>query len=257
MEVDLHTGGNPTVVVRGDIDFRYAPQIIKTVEKLLRHGHDRIDVQLAGVEFMDSSGISALLDSVKLAREHNARLVLVSPPRQLVHLLEESGFKPLFEFENLPVPAIAPEISPVSLPVYWQMTEFTVPCNPELVADIRHRITQVTDSMPFTLQEIEDIKLAVGEAATNAFRYGCPHGMEDSIRVHCIGNSSGLTVEITDAGMGFDPALVPVPQFGSLEPGGRGIFFMRLTMDKVEFERLRKGTLVRMVKYLTPLSAGS
>ena len=238
----------PRVVVRGDVDFRNAHEITEAVRELMDRGEKRVDVYLAAVEFMDSSGISALLDSVNLARERDARLVLVQPTRELLHLLEMSGFKPLFEFEG--VTAAAPVPQPVTAPVWWQVSEFRVPCHPELVADIRHRIAEVARSMPFDLEEVEDIKLAVGEAAANAYRYGCPRGAEDSIYVRCVGDYSGLTIEISDPGPGFDPDSVAQPPVGSLTTGGRGIFFMRLTMDKVHFERLDPGMLVRLVKFL-------
>lgn len=235
--------------MRGDVDFRNAHEIAEAVRELLDRGEKRVDVQLAAVEFMDSSGISALLDSVNLARERDVRLVLVQPTRELLHLLEMSGFQPLFEFEEAPaVPAPVPQ--PVTAPVWWQVSEFRVPCHPELVADIRHRIAEVARSMPFDVEEVEDIKLAVGEAAANAYRYGCPRGPEDSIHVRCVGDYSGLTIEISDPGPGFDPDLVAHPPVGSLITGGRGIFFMRLTMDKVHFERLDPGMLVRLVKLL-------
>ena len=249
VEVDARAGRSPTVTMRGDIDFRRAPEIRKAVTKLLERGRKRIRVKLADVVFMDSSGISALLDLAKSADERGARLVLVSPTRQLLHLLEVSGFRSLFEFEKLPKPE-RPLPGPVGLPIYWQMSEFSVPCDAELVANIRHRVTQVAESMPFGSEEIEDIKLAVGEAAANAFRYGCPRGRADRVNVRCIGDSQRLTVELTDAGPGFDPSLVPTPPLGSLQPGGRGIFFMRITMDEVAFSRLDRGMYVQMVKHV-------
>lgn len=250
VDVELRAGETPAVVLRGDVDFRRAPRITEAVARLLEQGHKRIDIQLANVEFMDSSGISALLDSVRLARERDARLVLVSPTRQLLRLLEESGFKPLFDFGQLPTPPAPSLPKSVSAPVYWQMSEFSVPCDLEFVADIRNRVAQVADSMPFTAEDVADIKLAVGEAASNAFRYGCPGGRADSIGIRCIGDSSGLTVEVTDSGPGFDPSLVPEPGVGCLDLGGRGIFFMKLAMDKVEFVRLDQGMLVRLVKFV-------
>ncbi len=258
VDVELHAGEVPKVVLRGDVDFRHAGRITDAVAGLLEQGHKRIDIQLANVEFMDSSGISALLGSVRLARERDARLVLVSPTRQLLRLLEESGFKPLFDFGQLPPPPVPLPPEPVSVPVYWQMSEFSVPCDLEFVADIRNRVAQVADSMPFTAEDVADVKLAVGEAASNAFRYGCPGGRADSIRIRCIGDSSGLTVEVTDSGPGFDPSLFPEPGVGCLDLGGRGIFFMKLAMDEVEFVRLDQGMLVRLVKFVkTPPSGES
>jgi len=245
--VEVMTPGAPKVIVHGDVDFRHAPEITEAVRRILEDGNKRVDIQLADVEFMDSSGISALLDAADLARRRQARLVLVSPTRQLLHLLEVSGFKLLFDYEQLPA-LVEPVPPPAGAPAYWQVSEFRVPCHPELVADIRHRIAEVGRSMPFITEEIEDIKLAVGEAAANAFRYGCPAGAADSIHVRCVGDDRALTVEISDPGPGFDPECVAVPKPGSLVTGGRGIFFMRLMMDRVDFVRLDPGMLVRLVK---------
>jgi serine/threonine-protein kinase RsbW len=110
--------------------------------------------------------------------------------------------------------------------------------------------------MPFTENAIEDIKLAVGEASTNAFRYGCPEGENSCIQVRAVGDSKALTVEITDAGPGFDEADICPPTFGCIEPGGRGIWFMRLTMDEVCFTRQKTGTKVKMVKFLPQCKDG-
>lgn len=241
--------GYPRVLVNGDIDFHTASEITQAVSDVLDQGHKRVDICLSDVEFMDSTGISALLNSAKLARDAQARLVLVSPTRQLLHILETSGFQRFFEFVDLPGPASV-VAHPVMTPINWQISEFSVPCHPELVSDIRRRVAEVATSLPFTAEQIEDIKLGVGEAAANAYRHGCPSDALGTIHVRCVGDTSGLTIEITDYGPGFDPHQVPVPVAGNLECGGRGIFFMQLSMDEVGFERLTQGMRVRMVKYL-------
>lgn len=254
-EIGRGKGSAPRIILRGDIDFRRAQGIREAILRVIEERHERVDVQLSGVVFVDSSGISALVDSAKAAGEKGTGLVLVSPSRQLIHLLEISGFKPLFEFEELPKPAPPREREPA--PFYWQVTNFVVPCDPELVADIRHRVAQIAGSLPFTSEEVEDIKLAVGEACANAFQYGCPRGRSDTVAVPCVGDRESLTVEIEDLGPGLDPTAIPQPAPGSLQPGGRGIFFMRLTMDEVSFFRKESGTLVRMVKYINQASEES
>jgi anti-anti-sigma factor len=237
------------IILHGEVDFRDAPSIGKAVKRLLKDGNNRIDICLGDVVFMDSSGISALLVSQQSIKEVGAQLVLVSPTQSLLHVLEMSGFSRLFEYAYEPKVAkrigIAEE---PTLPFTWQMTEFYVPCVPHLVSDIRRRIAQIAASMPFDTDQIEDIKLAVGEASANAFRYGCPNGCDSQIHVRCVGTDKSLTVEITDCGPGFDPASIPPVNFDRMEMGGRGIHFMRSTMDEVEFIPQETGTMVRMVK---------
>jgi anti-anti-sigma factor len=235
--------------VKGDVDFHTAPQIVEAIAALLTEGHLLVHVCLKNVEFMDSTGISALLNSVRFARESDARIVLVSPSQQLMHFLDVSGFKQFFEFESVPSARFSFPESEAS-PLDWEICEFSVPCHPELVADIRRRVAQVAESLPFTPVQIQDIKLAVGEAAANAYRHGRPSDL-GTIHVRCVGDSDKLVVDIMDSGPGFDPSQVHTPEEGSLEEGHRGIFFMRLSMDEVTYERLNPGMRVRMVKYVT------
>lgn len=252
IEVDQARAEGPRVYIRGDVDFRSAPGMREELQELLGKGHKRIYLHLHDIIFIGSSGISTLLDAAKLARELGVDLILVSPTRQIMHLVDIAGLKSLFKVEHPPVVKEDIPTSPHVPPkcVRWQLNEFVVPCDPALVADIRRRVGQIANSMPFSDEEVEDIKLAVGEAAANAYRYGCPDGDNSVIRVRCEGKHSGLCVEISDSGKGFDPACVPELQQGSLECGGRGIFFMKLTMDKVEFIKQKKGTMVRMFKKL-------
>jgi anti-sigma regulatory factor (Ser/Thr protein kinase) len=100
--------------------------------------------------------------------------------------------------------------------------------------------------MPFTNEEIEDIRLALGEAAVNAVCHGA-NPKWPKVGVELWRNGSKLRVAVWDRGRGFDPR-TPCRTPECLAAGGRGIMFMKSLMDDVRFRFTRPGTRVEMTK---------
>ncbi len=126
--------------------------------------------------------------------------------------------------------------------------EFEVPSRPEMIAYIRSRVVEYARTLPFTDEEIEDIRIAVGEAGSNAVRHGSIGDCRISIRMEK--RPDCLVVTISDKGCGFDPNVVRIPEPGELVENGRGIVFMRALMDEVKFRFTHPGTSVELIKYL-------
>lgn len=126
--------------------------------------------------------------------------------------------------------------------------EFEVPSRPEMIAYIRSRVVEYARTLPFTDEQIEDIRIAVGEAGSNAVRHGSTGDCRIGVRIEK--HTDGLVVVISDKGCGFDPNTVHVPEPGELVENGRGIVFMRALMDEVKFHFTHPGTSVELVKHL-------
>ena len=60
-----------------------------------------------------------------------------------------------------------------------------------------------------------------------------------------------LVIRIDDLGPGVDLSAIPNPNLPEnlLKPSGRGVYFMRAVMDKVELEHRVDGTTLVLVKY--------
>jgi anti-sigma regulatory factor (Ser/Thr protein kinase) len=96
----------------------------------------------------------------------------------------------------------------------------------------------------FTREEVEDIRLAAGEALNNAVEHG--HAARYSgFSVHCTFKDDEVTIEICDNGGGFATDS-PISETPGARGRGFGIFLMRKLMDVVRFER--DGTCVRLVR---------
>lgn len=78
-----------TVRLAGDLDLATAPDFVRAVSCLDGTSGDLI-VDLAGVEFLDSSGLRAIFD-VARTMEGRGRVVLRNPPPQARRVLELVG----------------------------------------------------------------------------------------------------------------------------------------------------------------------
>jgi serine/threonine-protein kinase RsbW len=81
------------------------------------------------------------------------------------------------------------------------------------------------------------IGLAVREAVANAIKHGNGGDPAKQVEVEVRVDSGEVEVAVRDEGPGFDPSTVadPLAPENLLRPGGRGIFYMRSLMDKVEY----------------------
>jgi serine/threonine-protein kinase RsbW len=249
--------GEPSVELRGDVDFNNA-HVLRDAATLAARlpGEAAIIMDLGAVSFIDSSGLSAL---VAAARELHAsgrwlRLERASP--HLVRLLQTAGFSHFFEVKSQLAPNGLPPGRDGSRGKVWQHASFRVPARPQLLSHIRGRVAAMVEGVPVADDCMDNIRLAVGEAASNAFRHGCAGSEVVHVRVTASTDGQTLVVEITDPGPGFDPDAVPIPDPCELQEGGLGIRFMKLTMDEVTY-RFEGGTTVRLVKRLSSPANGS
>jgi len=240
----------PTVVLSGQIDFRN----VEDTRKAMLDALGRSKHVIGDVEFMDSSGLSALIDAAKQAERIGGRIELRQPSRRLRHMLDVTGFSALFSIESRAAPPPSSRTGVLEKPFSAEMS-FLLPCRPATLATVRSRVAGFARRLPFTSEEIGDIQLAVGEAVSNAFRHGCPEGERGVIAVKCRISEDGVEVDIKDRGRGFNPEEVPHPEPGNLIPGGRGIFFMRILMDEVDFT-FDHGTTVHLHKKLRTADEG-
>jgi serine/threonine-protein kinase RsbW len=114
-------------------------------------------------------------------------------------------------------------------------------------------VAAVAARMDFDVEAIEDIKVAVAEACTNAIEHGCPTGTSaEMVLLRCDLAADALTITVHDAGQGFDPATAERRQRGgtmTLAERGLGMLLIESLMDQVDFQSTPgDGTAVRMVK---------
>ena len=110
-----------------------------------------------------------------------------------------------------------------------------------------------------TLDEIEDVRMAVSEAVTNAIIHGYEEDISGIVDIHCAvyryEKGYLLQAVVTDTGRGIENVEKAMePMFTSkpgIERAGMGFTFMNAFMDEVVVEsEPMKGTRVMLMKQL-------
>lgn len=87
--LDIQRGSSLTTL-RGEIDAHTAPHLAEYFVDL-PSGTGDIDIDMGGVEFMDSSGLRVVIDVHQRAESAGRRLVIHQPSAPVVRLFEISG----------------------------------------------------------------------------------------------------------------------------------------------------------------------
>jgi serine/threonine-protein kinase RsbW len=119
--------------------------------------------------------------------------------------------------------------------------------NPDYVSIIRLTTSAVANKIGFSADEIEDIKVAISEACTNAIK----HSEDDKFNIEFKILHNGLNIEIRDNGKGYDNNLIITPDLDKPKENGLGLFIIQALMDEVSINSKEgEGTVINMTKYL-------
>ena len=80
-------GARHTLRLHGELDLASAAELVASAGLLVSDATE-IVLDLSGLEFMDSTGINAIMRLRDLCRSQQCRLLLASPKRQVRRLLE-------------------------------------------------------------------------------------------------------------------------------------------------------------------------
>jgi anti-sigma B factor antagonist len=111
IELDLDVterNGHTVLAVRGEVDVYTAPRLRERIVELVSAGHRRIVVDLAGVEFLDSTGLGVLVGALKRVRSHEGDLSLVCRAPRILDVLEITGLTNVFAIHDSVEAAVGP-----------------------------------------------------------------------------------------------------------------------------------------------------
>ncbi|WP_279235025.1 ATP-binding protein [Romboutsia faecis] len=122
-----------------------------------------------------------------------------------------------------------------------------ISANPEYVGIIRLTTSGIANKIGFSIDDIEDMKVAVSEACTNAIK----HSSDDVFYITFNILDNGLNIEIKDNGIGCNIESLGKPDLDNPKENGLGIFIIQTLMDEVSIESsVNEGTIIKMTKYL-------
>jgi len=94
---------NPAVVsLEGELDLAAAPQLRECLVALTENGATDIVLDVAQLEFIDSTGLSVLVMALNRTRAAGGSTVLRHPSHSVMRLLEITGLLAVFGVEGAP-----------------------------------------------------------------------------------------------------------------------------------------------------------
>lgn len=130
------------------------------------------------------------------------------------------------------------------------VVELKIPPKPEYVGVARLTILGVASRMPFTYDEVEDIRLAVGEACTTAVeRARKSNRLESDITIRSEISGGKLSIDVQDQAGPMTEVPAATESASELDEQGLGALLMELLVDEFNVESTPDGTSVHMVKY--------
>lgn len=145
--------------------------------------------------------------------------------------------------EDVGTPSAVTESSVVTL---------TIPCAAEYVGTARLTILGVASRMGFSYDQVEDIRLAVGEACSNAIARAdaAPQKTPPTITIRSHVEPLQLVVEIEDTvAVGGDETDLDKTAGDDVNPAELGALLMEILVDEVTLDSTSTGTHVRLTKY--------
>lgn len=128
-----------------------------------------------------------------------------------------------------------------------------IPSSPEYVAIARRAVEGIARRMTFTPSQIEDLKLAFGEACANAVKYGLPTDESPNVEIKCIVLPDGLSVEISN-NICDGVCLNITSEVDLSREHGRGLYMIRKLVDEVDMKWNSQVATVRLFKRVSAVA---
>jgi len=123
----------------------------------------------------------------------------------------------------------------------------------ENLSRVRNFVSSQAKKHGFTEDQINDIRLAVDEACTNVIKHAYSYDDTKQFNVDLEFDSTALSIEITDFGIGFNPSKYEVPnlqrRIKQKKRGGMGIFLIQNLMDELTYDSDGDKNVIKMIKY--------
>lgn len=233
-----------------ELSYEHANEVMDAVRQSLLTFPKEVVLDLSKVDAIDSSGVRALLQSRQVCKEAGVGLRLSGMSECATRAIQISGLGRFFG-----LPAIRLDNKPTRPRIRlgstaWKTYEHIAASDPALISVLRERIADAAVDAGVDNETLCDIKIAAGEALTNAYRHGSPMKGVSKITVRCMTCAGAIVIEVEDEGQPFNPNATSKPDPRQLRDHGMGIYLMRQAMDIVEFNTGCPGNCVRMVKWL-------
>ncbi len=140
----------------------------------------------------------------------------------------------------------------------YDYVEMRFPATAEYVGLVRLTLSGILNRAGANYDEIEDTKIAVSEAVTNAVKHAYKDDIQGDVLVGYVIFDNKVEVIVSDSGTSFDyertkSELGPYEENENIDfirEGGLGLFLIESLMDEVNVKK-DSGITISMTKYIT------
>ncbi|MDJ1109467.1 anti-sigma B factor RsbW [Macrococcoides caseolyticum] len=140
----------------------------------------------------------------------------------------------------------------------YDYVEMRFPATAEYVGLVRLTLSGILNRAGANYDEIEDTKIAVSEAVTNAVKHAYKDDIQGDVLVGYVIFDNKVEVIVSDSGTSFDyertkSELGPYEENENIDfirEGGLGLFLIESLMDEVNVKK-DSGVTISMTKYIT------
>ena len=101
--VDVRAEGRAAIiVVIGELDLASSPELEQQLDQVWRSDADQLVLDLRGLEFMDSTGLSIIVGAHQRVAETGRKLSVVKGPPQVQRLLDLTGVSERLQLVDTP-----------------------------------------------------------------------------------------------------------------------------------------------------------
>ncbi|KGX90578.1 positive regulator of sigma-B activity [Pontibacillus halophilus JSM 076056 = DSM 19796] len=101
LTIDVANKENENIVsLSGEIDAYTAPKLKETLLPLTKGENTVVTVDLAEVNYMDSTGLGVFISALKSTKETNSELKLINPNDRVMRLFEITGLTEIINIQD-------------------------------------------------------------------------------------------------------------------------------------------------------------
>ena len=98
--VEGEAQGLPTLELQGSVDIQSKELLRDHLNRLLADGHQKIRVDLAGIDYLGSVGLAVLIEVSKRMRKRGGQLLIAPGPKELRKHLALLNLHQVLDFEE-------------------------------------------------------------------------------------------------------------------------------------------------------------
>ncbi|MGM8366588.1 STAS domain-containing protein [Virgibacillus sp. W0181] len=101
LTIDIVDDSDRSLVnLSGELDVYTAPQLKETLLPITTKEKHFVEVNLAEITYMDSTGLGIFISALKNTKEHNGHLKLINPQERVARLFRITGLNEIMDLQD-------------------------------------------------------------------------------------------------------------------------------------------------------------